>query len=275
MTTSPPLKINLTRRHFATHLIQTAGPLEESHMKIEEVLSSRTDLSTFLIHLTKGSGDISAKDILAKIIRDKKLLAGSPFGIAAKSLDRDTNETQRAVCFTETPMAHLSLLTEEIEGRAIQFEPYGIAITRKQGRKQAVNPVWYIDITPGHTWLTNPLNELVNKAIASGDFNRSEISKIAPFIEQMGAGQGNPGAGIRAYRKEFWWEREWRHVGDFCLPNTYIVLCPVADIPELRAVIAALDEESRPYVSFVDPAWSLESIIGKLAGFSGSELGPF
>jgi hypothetical protein len=172
-------------------------------------------------------------------------------------------------------MAHLSLLTKEIEGRTVKFEPYGIAITRKQGRKQAVNPVWYIDITPGHDWLTNPLNALVSKAIESGDFDTSEISKIAPFIEQMGAGPGDPGAGIPAYRKEFWWEREWRHVGDFYLPNTYIVLCPVADIPELRKVISAINENSRPHVSFVDPTWSLESIIGKLAGFSGSELGPF
>jgi len=244
-------------------------------MKIEDVLASRTDLSTFLVHLTKASGATSAKDILIKIIREEKLLAGSPFGIAAKSLGQEESQTQRVVCFTETPMAHLSLLTKEIEGRAIKFAPYGIAITRKQGRKQAVNPVWYIDITPGHPWLTNPLNELVSKAIASGDFNTSEISKIAPFIEQMGAGPGDPGAGIPRYRKEFWWEREWRHVGDFYLPNTYIVLCPVADIPGLKAVIAEFDEESRPNVSFVDPTWSLESIIGKLAGFSGSELGPF
>lgn len=244
-------------------------------MDIEDVLAGRTDLSTFLVHLTRASGHLSAKQILIKIIREKSLVAGSSFGIAARALDQAANESQRVVCFTETPMAHLSLLTKEIEGRQLRFEPYGVAITRKQGRRGAVNPVWYVDITPGHTWLTNPLNALVQKAIESGDFGASEISKITPFIEQMGAGPGNRDTGAPPYRKEFWWEREWRHVGNFTLPATYIVLCPLADMTELGEVVSSLPADSRPRVSFVDPTWSLESIIGKLAGFSESELGPF
>lgn len=246
-------------------------------MKIEDVLASRTDLSTFLVHLTRASGDLSAKDVLLKIIRDKKLLAGAPLGIATKSLSaaQIDSTNQRVVCFTETPMAHLSLLTKEIEGRMQKFEPFGIAVTRKQARRKGANPVWYVDITPGHDWLTNPLNELVRKAIDSGSFDASEIAKLAPFVEQMGAGPANPQTGVAAYRKEFWREREWRYLGDFYLPNTYIVLCPAENFREINQAIKDLDEESILTVKMIDPSWSLENIIGKMAGFSSEDLGPF
>ena len=246
-------------------------------MKIEELLASRTDLSTFLVHLTRSSNGISAKEILKTIISDEKLLAGAPYGIAAKLLgDKGkSTDSQKVVCFTETPMEHLSLLSSEIENRSYKFEPYGLAFTRKQCRSKGVNAVWYIDITPGHTWLTNPLNQLVENAIATGDYDASAISRISPFIEQMGVWAGDPGAGTPGYRKEFWWEREWRHVGDFDLPNTYMILCPTSDMKELKAFVDGLDDAVRPRVSFIDPFWSLESIIGKLAGFSATELGPF
>lgn len=243
-------------------------------MKIDELLASRTDLSTFLVHLTKKTKELSAKDILKKIITDGRLTAGSPFGIAAKALtDKKLNaDSQRAVCFTETPMEHLSVLTNDIDGRNYKFEPYGIAITRKQSRLRGVNPIWYIDITPGHEWLMNPLNRLVKKALDDDAFQGSEIASISPYIEQMGVGYKD---GKFQYRKEFWWEREWRHVGDFNLPDTYMVLCPVADMAEILALVGAIPEERRPNVSLIDPCWSLERIIGKLAGFAEGDLGPF
>lgn len=246
-------------------------------MKIEDLLSSRTDLSTFLVHLTRSANDKSAKDVLKQIISDDKIIAGSPYGIAAKKLQdkRLSTESQKVVCFTETPMEHLSLLTGEIENRGCKFEPYGLAFTRKQCRKMGVNPVWYVDITPGHFWLTNPLNNMVDIAIEAGEFDKSDISKISPFVEQMGAGETDAGGRIRGYKKEFWWEREWRHVGDFYLPNTYIILCPTEDMRELKNHVFDLKEGKCTSVSFIDPSWSLEYIIGKLAGFSGDELGSF
>jgi hypothetical protein len=45
----------------------------------------------------------------------------------------------------------------QIEGRSVQLEPYGIAITKKLGRKGGVNPVWYLDMTPGHAGLRTML----------------------------------------------------------------------------------------------------------------------
>jgi hypothetical protein len=248
-----------------------------TYMETEELLASRGDLSTFLVHLTRSSSICSAKELLTKILEDQKLIAGNSYGMAARKLELKGIDasSQKVVCFTETPMEHLTVLTSEIEGRSCKFEPYGIAITRKQGRARGVNPVWYIDITPGHDWMTNPINRLIDDAISSGNFDASDISKIAPFFEQMGTSAGDPPY-TSGYRKEFWWEREWRHKGDFSLPNNYMVLCPAEEAKEFKEVLEGLDELQKPTkFSFVDPSWSLERIIGKLAGFKSSELGPF
>ena len=188
--------------------------------QIEDILRRRTDLSTFLVHLTRSHENRSAKDRLKTIVKDECLRVGAPMGHAHGALaDAGVSvESQRCVCFSETPLEHVSLLVEEIEGRECQFEPYGIAITKKQGRAEGVNPVWYGDITPGHDWLSNPINALVDEAVQYRSFEGSHLARLTPFIEPMGRGKGPKGP----YRKEFWWEREshsnrfhethWNHV---------------------------------------------------------------
>lgn len=247
-------------------------------MNIEQLLARRTDLSTFLVHLTRSNNGTEPIDGLIGILRDQKIKAESPFGMAVKKLERKSisTDTQKTVCFTETPLENVNLLTEVIDGRECQFRPYGIAITRKQARQIGANPIWYLDITPNHSWLTEPLNKLIDDAIEAGDFSNQPISKITPFLEQMGTYDGGQGIIKRRYKKEFWWEREWRHVGDFHLPARYIVLCPSAEIKRVKYEIEKLDDLQKPQrVSYVDPMWSLEMIIGKLAGFESDELGAF
>src|SRR5262249_7823432 len=129
-------------------------------------------------------------------------------------------ETQRVVCFTETPLEHVWMLCRDIEYRMVRLQPYGLAFTKSWGRRNGINPVWYIDITPsGHEWLTNPVQEMLaagaaGRAVARGwpgdawrevDLAHAPIASLTPFFEQMGRPAGT--------RKEFWWEREWRHVG--------------------------------------------------------------
>ena len=70
--------------------------------------------------------------------------------------------------------------------------------------------------------------------------------------------------------KEWWWEREWRHVGDLALPSTGMIwLCPEADIAEVNA------RAGYELASWVDPIWGLEEIIPRLAGFSLKDVSPF
>jgi hypothetical protein len=58
------------------------------------------------------------------------------------------------------------MMLREIENRQHSFKPYGVAFTRTTGRRERCNPVWYIDITPGKNWLTAPVNQLVEDAVA-------------------------------------------------------------------------------------------------------------
>jgi hypothetical protein len=236
-------------------------------LNIRQVLSRRSDLSTFLVHLTREYPEgTSPKENLKSILIGETVEARNPYGAAVYQLNRSkvdsaSLDTQKVVCFTETPLEHVQLISEPISGRNFRFGPYVIAITKRVARQRAVNPVRYLDITPGHNWLTMPLNSMVNDAINKGDFKASDVARLTPFIEQMGPLSSGS-------RKEFWWEREWRHVGDFRLASRFIVICPEKDFSE----VMPLCHEN---IRLIDPEWSLEQIIGRLAGFDAGDIDPF
>jgi hypothetical protein len=235
-------------------------------VKIQEVLPRRSDLSTFLVHLTRDRGAQTAKKALKGILKDGWIRARTAYGHAVDPLTKlkHSTDSQKVVCFTETPLEYTYLLLEKIEKRKCQFGPYGIALTKRLGRDNGVNPVWYVDISPtGHDWLSNRINALVRAAVASKAFDASDISRLTPFIEQMGSGL--------SYTKEFWWEREWRHHGDFRLPHRLMVLSPEEDFDEIQAAIPKKPKWFEE-PSFVDPRWGLEQIIARLAGFSAPEI---
>ncbi|HLN30050.1 MAG TPA: hypothetical protein VK395_20070 [Gemmataceae bacterium] len=246
-------------------------------MQIQDLVSRRTDLSTFLVHLTRAQGAETAKQRLISILKQRKIVARSPFGPAIEGLKAkgQSSDSQRCACFTETPLEYTHLLLGEIEGRDCQFEPYGVAITKKQGRRRGVNPIWYVDITPGHDWLMNSINPLIKLHLnAQKPYETYGFAKITPFIEQMGSGAYGHGLG-GGYKKEFWWEREWRHLGDFDLPGKFIVLCPLNEILEIKeAVNQGVEEHDQLRARCIDPRWGLEKIIGHLAGFDIDDLGP-
>lgn len=240
-------------------------------MKIEEILAQRTDLSQFLVHLTRAKDDGQAIDNLISILREHTIKAFNPFGMAVTKLEKNNSvniETQKTVCFSETPLEHVKLLTGKIEGRICNFSPYGIAIKRKEGRKAGVNPVWYIDNTIGHNWLTTHVNTLLDSALESEDFANEPILKLTPFFEQMGSKKAGIEDWEKPYKKEFWWEREWRKLGDFDLPNRYIILCPAADISKIKEVIGGLDCFSCPNeVCYIDAGWNSEEIKKNLSPY--------
>jgi len=161
----------------------------------------------------------------------------------------------------ETPLEHVILLIGDIPGHAHPLQPYGVAITRQQGRDMGVNPVWYVDTTPGHVPLVDAIRQLIDDALASGDFRASAVARLTPFIEPMGPTPSG--------HRETWWEREWRHVGDFPLPPNHIVFCPEAEMEEVRRSLT----RGAAGTAFVDPTWSMEQTISHLAGFAGDERG--
>lgn len=116
----------------------------------------------------------------------------------------------------------------------------------------------------------NPVNELIEREAARFKrFRKSPLAQISPFVEQMGSGPGRSGYG---YRKEFWWEREWRHRGDFnfFLSDVALGLAPGKRIQTFEKFTDKLGRR----IPFVDPKWGLEEIIAHLAGCKGA-LTPF
>lgn len=239
-------------------------------VNIREILSRRTDLSTFVVHLTRDRDqEWPAKKCLMKIVEDTVLIAKTPMGWAA---DQDVpgdsaKHTQRVVSFSETPLEHIDLLVADISGRQVRLQPWGLVITKMTARSQGVNPVWYVDMTPGQEWeIANALNQLRDEAKASG-FHSHPAAKILPFFEPMGTW---PSTGSQ---REFWWEREWRHRGHFSFRMDQVV-CWI--VPEAeQAEITALVKDSYPQAAArcIDATWSLEEIIAKLT--DQSPISPF
>jgi hypothetical protein len=236
-------------------------------VEITDVLARRSDLSTFVVHFTRKTDDgKSARQNLRSILRGGTIEARSPFGSAWRRLEkRADKDSQNCVSFSETPLEHVYCLTGDIPKRQVQLSRYGLSFTRMTARRKGVNPVWYVDITPGHDWLMNPINELIEKTVKTRKrFGTSRLARITPFIEQMGSGG--------SYRKEFWWEREWRHCGDFkfSLREVIFGFAPEERVEEFEGFTKKLGHE----FPFVDPNWNLEKIIAHLCGCTES-LTPF
>jgi hypothetical protein len=232
--------------------------------QIEDLLHRRTDLSTFVVHFTRDSETgKTSKDNLLSILKAGKLKALNTYGMAARIAEKfpDVADTQRTVCFTETPLEHAWMMCRPIAGRGIQFDGYGLAFTKTFARSRGVNSVWYLDISQrGRDWLTQPVNRLVDAAVASATDDdtgvvdgsalaEEDILLLTPFIEQMGP--------ITNGRKEFWWEREWRHVGDFRFEPEHIVVAfaPENQHARLQARLRRTTDEDHDGLTFVDVNW--------------------
>jgi hypothetical protein len=244
--------------------------MAENEIDIRELLSRRADLSAFLVHFTRDLDTGTAKRNLERILRKHTLEARNPFGPAREMRSRKDKESQKCVSFTEVPLMYVHNLTGTIPKRRISLSPYGLAFTKMMARGKGANPVWYVDMTPGHEFLMNSINRIIEeqKGVA---FRETAIAKICPFIEQMGSGTRNSDG--RRYQKEFWWEREWRHVGDFRFFYSEIALgfAPETEVEHFEDFVRRL---TRKRIRFVDPRWNMEKMVAHLARSTGS-LSPF
>lgn len=244
--------------------------------EIRTILHRRTDLSTFVVHLTRRrDAEYSAQDALVDIVATGRLEARTPLGWAKAHDDPNdsTKQSQRVVCFSETPLEHINLMVGPINGRTVAMEPYGVALPKLKARKLGINPVWYVDMTTGtgdsHEWhLSKALDWLRDRMIEAAaadnrNFHDTTPAKLFPYIEQMGTWPNRT-------PKEFWWEREWRHVGHLPLPETSVMwLCPEDEIDAIN------NRVGRVLSPWIDPRWGLEEIVAHLAGFPTRDVSPF
>src|SRR5438270_9741867 len=176
---------------------------------IAELLQRRSDLSTFLVHFTRDLDTGSARQNLLSILTARSIDARNVHGMTRvlAAADPAVAAVQRCVCLTETPIEHTWMMCRPIANRQNQFSPYGLAFPKAWARRSGVNPVWYLDITPGHDFLTRPINDLIEiaglgearafvadgrsgKLLARVSAARSQVARLAPFIEMMGTYNG-------------------------------------------------------------------------------------
>jgi hypothetical protein len=264
----------------------TVGNMPKS---ITDLLHRRSDLSTFLVHLTRNHPDHPARSNLLAILTGRTLEARTPMGVGSKYWEQhaDFAITQKPVCFSETPLEHVWMLCEEIAGRTVQMQPYGLAITKTWARRHGVNPIMYIDQSPtGFDWLLNPVNEMLDAAAAghavrkvfgqwqTATLAQSPIARLTPFFEPMDTALQT--------QREWWWEREWRHIGNlgFEWHELVAVLVPEDDhLAFLEAFNALLTAQGIPLPAqpphLLDPRWGQERMIAALAGVPADSVGPF
>ena len=119
-------------------------PPQDIHLddKFRPIPRKRTDLSTFLIHLTRSQDKLSAPEVLEKILREGKLVAKNPYCLVKEALKNEKIRNEYSVvCFSEAPLDQIHSFIGESPGRGINFEPYGLVFSKEVISRKGGNPV--------------------------------------------------------------------------------------------------------------------------------------
>lgn len=250
--------------------------------KPSEILSKeRSDLSNFLIHLTKKGSfedyrpylklpghwefdhtqNVEAEDSLKKIIslNPGKLLARAPFGhfkygisVYSKPRKRIPIEWLKCVCFSEAPLSELKSFyeaTQAPENKGLKMNEYknfGLAFYAELIRSKKGHPVIYFDSKRKD--ILTAVNQLSEPHI------KPLMEPILPLFESFGP-PPNATSAIAPKEIDFRWEREWRIVGDFEFKWNEVAfgLCPESKINEFEKLVNS-------EFPFIDPSWDIEKI---------------
>lgn len=232
--------------------------------KIDDILDFRTDISPFLVHLTRNvEGGKDAKNALNSILTDPKqlkpgatLVSLASYGINIGELSSDDQlKYFGAVCFTETPLSEIHCLLEVSE-RKVELEPYGIVFKKENLKSKGVSPALYLNNEQGgKDKIFQALCSLINS-------HSQEATEILPLFSFFGKYIVPPtGTMPPTGNLEFLWEREWRYpsaLGAFNIDPSDVCLglCEHEEIEEFEGMY--------PGISFIDPRRNLKWYATKL-----------
>lgn len=229
---------------------------------IEEILLFRSDLSPFLVHLTKSHSGASAKENLFQILDGQSLKSGTgevsdvKYGGFTQSLDDDDRAKYfNAVCFTETPLNEIHCLLE-IGYRNVNLEPYGVVFLKSRLKERDVSPAVYINNTNGNK------NKLIQALYSLTEEHKGAAKQLLPLVSVFGQKIQHPGAQNPPNGEvDFIWEREWRYPmvsGDleFTQEDVFMGICPHEEIAKF--------ETRYPDMKFFDPTKNIKWYASKL-----------
>jgi hypothetical protein len=176
-----------------------------------ERMRSRSDISRYLTHLTRGTDEMGQLEVLLKILNEKALIGSRNDGFI-----RGENS---AVCFQDAPLHGIAqninheMINREKLGGKERYRPIGLMFTKSFVYKKGGRPVIYDD---------------------------EEFFKILPKEEQwrfVSFKMNDPNNII-----DWTHEREWRIKGDFTFSykDTHIIL---PSVNTYRSFIKKVDPE--------------------------------
>ena len=172
----------------------------------ERAIEGRSDLSRFVVHLTRDdSADFrdgaTATRNFESIVKQRKIRAIQPHCLHGSKIP-DAHQDQFSVCcFTEVPLGEMHLLARHIPGRKIQLSEYGFVFSREFILSKGAQPAIYINSYNDNTWLREA-GDRIYKISKEHNFHKGKLRRFLPFLNAMHEGY------------DFTWEREWRVLGD-------------------------------------------------------------
>ncbi len=156
-------------------------------------ISRRTDITTGLVHLTKGNDELNSLEVLMKILKEQKLL-GSKNQIVDSKQRGFICGNQPVVCFQDVPLFSLSenilheqQMRKENSDTPIRYSPFGLRFDKRYIFKNGGRPVIY------------EKTEIAKKFLPESEYWR---------IVKLDLGNSNNII-------DWTHEREWRIKGDF------------------------------------------------------------
>lgn len=222
--------------------------------QISEVLSQRTDISRFVVHLTKDTDKGTAFENLVSILKEREIRAANHHCLFSPKLRNEEKELQKrfyVTCFTETPLNKIHLLTD-ISNRKVNLEPYGVVFKKEKIRKSRGNPVFYI--YEENQILIRYLHDQYEEFIRE----YYEEDTLAKFFT-LGAITN-----IVKKNHDFHWEREWRvrRKLKFFYNDIYAIIAPLSKHEELKE---ELKVDNFNYIPFIDPKWNYEEMLEEVS----------
>jgi len=224
---------------------------------IGDILNFRTDISPFLVHMTRRLGLVTPYDSLGQILQQRQLICGQTlvsdarYGMYTDDLEEEVKHRLfGAVCFTETPLAEVHNLLE-IAYRNINLAPYGLVFLKERLERRGVSPVLYLNNMAEDK--DSVFQALCDLRVHNGD----EAEQLLPLLAVFGRKIWPPGAAQRPPGDvDFRWEREWRlpYVRSplaFTEYDVFVGLCPHNEIAHFEGLMGG-------GVRFIDPTRNMK-----------------
>lgn len=208
------------------------------------------DISPFVVHFTKPSGDRSAYDNIMSILWHRTVRAKNRFGAGRKY-----PHSPKMSCFSEIPLHQLARLADK-------YGEYGVGFTKSLIVERDGGPIQYAYKDTSHAVAVRQMVE------AGKNDPENPIWKIAPFIDLPGK---YPTATYL-----FEWEREWRLPGPltFDTDDVEFLIVPEELHSNARTFFAdAQAENTGPsyFCPIIDARWNLKQVE---AAFKPDTKGP-